>query len=114
MADELNGELVMHQLNELNESKKEHAKVLHTLNDTLTSIRIELSSHHADAKANREVVERCVKTLDGINNRVNNIEHALPMLRMTSNWVRVGVSSLLGLFGLAVWYMVLGHPGAHP
>jgi len=54
-----------------------------------------------------EALARVFEELKATNARVTAIELALPVLKLTSGWVRTGVIGVLSLVGLALLTLIL-------
>lgn len=102
----LNGPLVLHRLSELEEWRREMTRVIASISETLTSIRILETEAISERKILRDVISHCTKSLEVVDTRVRVVEEGLPLLRMTSHWVVVGVMGVLGLLGVTIWHLI--------
>lgn len=60
---------------------------------------------YADTK---NALDRVFGEVKVVNERVTKIEHAMPVLTLTSNWVRTGVVGVVALVLGAAWKLLFG------
>ena len=56
----------------------------------------------------RHAMERAFGVIKEHDGRMRILEEAMPLLRLTSNWVVLGVLGILSLVGMNVWRLVGG------
>jgi len=85
------------RLRNLEEDRRQFAEAIKLLT--------RLEAHHGET---REALARGSETMKDHEDRIREIQEALPMLKETSAWVRFGVLGIFGMFGTLVWQVVTG------
>lgn len=103
MVGGLNGELLVHRVRELEGWRDRMNGALEKLSESHTALLLMERDSANDRRESRAAMERCFRLADEIDHRsalveqrVRLIEAALPLLEMTSRWVRAGVLTVLG------------------
>jgi hypothetical protein len=76
---------------------------LTAIKESLQTLAV-LETRHAET---RESLARAFRTIEDMDDRISVIEHGLPLLNLTSKWVRGGVIAIVGLVGVAVIKFVM-------
>lgn len=78
-------------------------KAVADISESLISIR-ETLARYADT---RESLDRAFKAIEGVSGRIATVEHAMPVLKLTSGWIKLGVVSIAMLVLAAVVKLVI-------
>lgn len=97
------GELVEYRLKLLERAVEETSKALSGINTTLQQLA-SLEVRHTET---REALTRAFASIAKLDERVEEIEAKIPVLILTSNWVRLGVIGLVALVCTAVVKLIL-------
>lgn len=73
------------------------------ISSSLKSIESTLAKH-ADTK---NALDRVFGEVKAVGERVTKLEHAMPVLTLTSNWVRTGVVGIVTLVLAAAWKLLV-------
>lgn len=96
--------LVEHRLGQLEGAIKDIREALTGINASLVTLT-RLEVRHAET---RDAMTRAHQRIDDIEDKLDEIMQALPVLKLTSNWVKAGVICAAALLLGAVAKLVLG------
>lgn len=96
-------ELTEYRIKLLEQAVQETSRILQSINSTLQTLAT-LEVRHTET---REALQRAFDSIEKLDKRVESMESKMPVLILTSNWVRVGVIGLVGLVGVAVIKLIL-------
>lgn len=91
----LTPEVIEWRLSQLEEDRKRMADALDVL--------VKLEQRHEET---REALARGKKTMEDFEARVRTMESAMPLMKLTSNWVIIGVLGILSLVGMTAYRTV--------
>lgn len=74
------------------------------INKTLQSIQLTLANY-SDTKA---ALDRAFGEVKKVDDRLDKIEKDMPLLKLTSSWVKSAVLGIAALLGLAIWKLIIG------
>lgn len=97
------GDVTEYRLKLLEQAVQETSKILASINVTLQQLAT-LEVHHAET---REALERAFTKLASLDGRLAEVELKLPVLILTSSWVRGGVIGILTLVGAAIIKLII-------
>jgi len=100
---ECSQQLVEYRLQLLEKAAVEISCALVGIKDSLATLAT-LQAHHAET---RDALARAFRAIADLDTRVDIVEKALPILNLTSGWVRTGVVCLAGLVLMAIVKMVI-------
>ena len=103
--------VVAHRVRILEEAIQDIRGSLKGINESLTTLT-RLEERHRESKdaiaRAFQRIEQGEKDLAEFGRRIAAVELALPVLKLTSHWVKAGVGGILALVGAAVWKLVVG------
>lgn len=116
--DEWNPALVNHRLKELEAARRDSTLAFAALSDALSSIKVMQAESHADRAALGGTIERAMTTMAGIETRtsaanvlleerVRKVEEGLPVFKVISKYVILGVAAAVGLLLTAMANLAL-------
>ena len=95
--------IVEHRLGQLEGAIKDIREALTGINASLVTLT-RLEVRHAET---RDAMTRAHQRIDDIEVKLDEIMQAMPVLKLTSHWVKAGVIGIVGLVLLAVGKLVV-------